>query len=97
MHTISNTPDPIIGQWIGGEPPSSDLHLIFYENQTFISTIFFKPWGNSCIPGTGQRYIPDSIQRNQSPVKQQNGCTDSFYDSLYMSKIPQMTYSRYKG
>jgi hypothetical protein len=47
IHILSNTPDPIIGQWIGGELPASDQHTIFYENQTFFFNEFlFKPGRN---------------------------------------------------
>jgi hypothetical protein len=41
IHILTNTPDPVIGQWIGGELPATDRHIIFYENQTFFSTDFF--------------------------------------------------------
>jgi len=30
MHILRYTPDPVIGQWIGGELPASDRHVIFF-------------------------------------------------------------------
>ena len=35
IHILSNTPDPIIGQWVGGEPPATDRHIIFYNNVSY--------------------------------------------------------------
>ncbi len=97
MHTISNTPDPIIGQWIGGEPPSSDLHIIFYENQTFVSTSFFLNRGETVDTGNWTKIHPGFYSTQSVTGETTDWIYDSFYDSLYMSKIPQMTYSRYKG
>ena len=34
VHILGNTPDPLIGQWVGGELPASDLHVILYENHS---------------------------------------------------------------
>ena len=58
MHIISNTPDPIIGQWIGGELPASDRHIIFYENQTFFSTNFFLNRGETTDSGIWTKKEP---------------------------------------
>ena len=62
MHIISDTPDPIIGQWIGGELPASDRHIIFFENQTFFSTNFFLNRGKRRTQEPGQRKNPVSMQ-----------------------------------
>ena len=58
MHIISDTPDPIIGQWIGGELPASDRHIIFFENQTFFSTNFFLNRGETTDSGTWTKKEP---------------------------------------
>ena len=69
MHILSNTPDPIIGQWSGGELPASDRYIIFYENQTFFSTNFFLNSGKQRIQVPGQRKNPVSIHYSQLLVK----------------------------
>ena len=36
FHWIGSSPDPVVGQWVGGEPPQTDFHMIFFENQTYL-------------------------------------------------------------
>jgi hypothetical protein len=97
MHILGNTPDPIIGQWIGGEPPASDRHIILYENQTFFSTNFFLNRGETTDTGNWTKKEPGlySLQSITGEITDWN--YDSFDDSMYMSGLPQMKYHRYKG
>ena len=97
MHILSNTPDPIIGQWIGGELPATDRHIIFYENQTFFSTNFFLNRGETTDTGNWTKKEPGlySIQSGTGEIT--DWVYDSFDDSMYMSRVPQMKYHRYKG
>jgi hypothetical protein len=97
MHILGNTPDPIIGQWIGGEPPASDRHIICYENQTFFSTNFFLNRGETTDTGNWTKKEPGlySLQSITGEITDWN--YDSFDDSMYMSGLPQMKYHRYKG
>jgi hypothetical protein len=97
IHILSNTPDPVIGQWIGGEPPASDRHIIFYENQTFFSTDFFLNLGEATDTGTWTKIEPGSYSTQSVRGEITNWTYDSWEDSVYKSKIPLMKYYRYKG
>ena len=97
MHVLSNSPDPIIGQWIGGEPPASDLHIIFFENQTFFSTNFFLGSGQSIDTGNWTKKEPGRYSMQSSDGETSEWVYDSFFDLLNMNGLPQMKYYRYKG
>jgi hypothetical protein len=97
IHILSNTPDPVIGQWIGGEPPASDRHIIFFENQTFFSTDFFLNLGEATDSGTWIRIEPGRYSTQSVAGEITNWTYDSWEDSVYKSKIPLMKYYRYKG
>ena len=97
MHILSNTPDPIIGQWIGGEPPASDLHIIFFENQTFLSTNFFLGSGQKTDTGNWIKKEPGRYSMQSSTGETSEWVYDSFFDTLNMERLPQMKYYRYKG
>ena len=97
MHIISNTPDPIIGQWIGGEPPATDRHIIFYENQTFFSTNFFLNRGETTDSGTWTKKETGLYVTYSGTGELTDWVYDAFDDSMYMSELPQMKYYRYKG
>jgi hypothetical protein len=97
IHIISNTPDPVIGQWIGGEPPASDLHVIFFENQTFISTSFYLNRGEVTETGTWIKIEPGRYSAQSVTGEITNWTYDSFEDSVYINKIPMKKYYRYKG
>ncbi|MDD1700938.1 MAG: hypothetical protein LUQ04_09120 [Methanoregula sp.] len=97
MHILPITPDPITGQWIGGEPPASDRHMIFYENGTFYSTNFFLNRGVTTDTGNWTKidrglYVTHSITGEIT-----EWVYDSSDDSLSMRRLPQMAYYRYKG
>jgi hypothetical protein len=97
MHILTNTPDPVVGQWIGGELPATDRHIIFYENKTFFSTDFFLNRGETTDSGNWTKkdtnlYVTQSVTGEIT-----YWVYDSFDDSVYMSRIPQMKYHRYKG
>ena len=96
-NVISDTPDPIVGQWIGGEPPEIDMHVVFYENRTFFSLIVFLSRGKATDTGTWTK-----IERGQYSTRSVTGeITNWTYepwdDSVYVSKLPQRKYYRYKG
>ena len=97
MHILSNTPDPIIGQWIGGELPASDRHMIIYENQTIFSTNFFLNRGETTDSGTWTRREPGLYTMHSDTGEITDWTYDSFDDAMYMSGLPQMKYHRYKG
>ena len=97
MHILSNTPDPVIGQWIGGEPPASDRHIIFYENQTFFSTNFFLNRGETTDTGNWTKKEPGLYSMQSVTGEITDWMYDSFDDSMYMSGLPQMKFHRYKG
>ena len=97
MHIISDTPDPIIGQWIGGELPASDRHIIFYENQTFFATNFFLNRGETTDNGTWTKKEPGIYALRSYNGEITDWVYDSFDDSMYIVGLPQMKYYRYKG
>mgnify|MGYP001594320708 CR=1 FL=1 len=97
MHILSNTPDPITGQWIGGEPPASDRHLILYENQTYFFKNFFLGHGETNETGNWTKKGPRSYSLQSTTGEITDWVYDPFDDSLYLSGLPQMKYYRYKG
>lgn len=97
MHIISDSPDPIIGQWIGGEPPATDRHIIFYENQSFFSVDFFLNRGEATDNGTWTTIEPGRYSTQSRGGEITNWTYDSFGDSVYISILPLKKYYRYKG
>jgi hypothetical protein len=97
IHVISDTPDPIIGQWIGGEPPESDMHIIFYENGTFFSMSFFIRRGEESETGTWSKTERGRYSTLSVSGEINNWTYDSWEDSVYLSSIPQRKYYRYRG
>jgi len=97
IHTLSNTPDPIIGQWIGGEPPATDRHVIFYENQTFFSVDFFLNRGETTDSGTWTRKEAGLYTTLSVTGEITDWVYDSTDDSMYMSRLPLKKYYRFKG
>ena len=97
FHVISDTPDPIIGQWIGGEPPASESHVIFYENRTFFSANFFINRGEATDTGNWTRQIPGRYSLHSVSGETTYWRFDSYDDAIYQQTLPQMIYHRYKG
>jgi hypothetical protein len=97
MHVLPTTPDTIVGQWIGGEPPASDRHMIFYENGTFYSTNFFLNRGVTSETGIWTKIDRGLYVTTSATGEMTEWVYDSSDDSLSMRRIPQMTYYRYKG
>jgi hypothetical protein len=96
-HFFNDTPDPIIGQWIGGEQPASDRHIIFYENQTYYSSDFFISREEVSDKGTWTKKEPGLYSTISISGKKTDWFYDSFDDSVYISGLPQMEYHRFKG
>jgi hypothetical protein len=96
-HFFSDSPDPVIGQWIGGEQPASDRHIIFYENQTYYSSDFFINRGEMTDTGTWTKKEPGLYSTVSVSGETTDWIYDSFDDSVYMSGLPQMEYHRFKG
>jgi hypothetical protein len=97
VHIISDTPDPVIGQWIAGEPPASDLHMIFYENKTFLSVNYFFNHDAISDTGTWSKIQPGRYSARSVTGESTDWMYDSLDDSVYISKIPQIRYHRYRG
>jgi hypothetical protein len=97
MHILSNTPDPIIGQWIGGEPPASDLHIIFYENQTFVSISFYLNREKTIDNGTWTKTESGQYTTQSVSGETTDWMHDSLFDEIYSRELPQKKYYRYKG
>jgi hypothetical protein len=96
-HFFSDSPDPIIGQWIGGEQPASDRHILFYENHTFFSSDFFINIGEKNDKGSWTKKEPGLYSTKNVSGETTEWLYDSFDDSIYMSGLPQMEYHRFKG
>jgi len=97
IHTVSNSPDPVIGQWIGGEPPQSDMHVIFWENQSYAATTFFIGRGEVGEIGNWTKIERGRYSTLSTGGEITNWTYDSSDDSLYVTAIPQRKYYRYKG
>ncbi len=97
MHILSNTPDPIIGQWIGGEPPASDLHIIFYENQTFVSISFYLNREKTIDNGTWTKKESGYYTTQSFTGETMDWMHDSLFDEIYSRDLPLKKYYRYKG
>lgn len=96
MHVVTDSPAPVIGQWIGGEPPASDLHLIFFENHTFVSIRYFLNRGEETRTGIWTMVKPGAY-RIQISGTIDNWTYDPTLDSVYMNAMPQQKYERYRG
>lgn len=73
------------------------MHVVFYENRTFFSMIFFMSRGKTTDTGTWTR-IDRGVYSTQSVSGEITNWTyDSWGDSVSVSKIPQRKYFRYKG
>jgi hypothetical protein len=96
-HLISDTPDPITGQWITGEPPASELHMIFYENRSFYSISFFINRGAEAERGNWTKIGPGQYSSQPADGGITNWTYDSSDDTVYASGLPQVKYHRYKG
>jgi len=97
FHWIGSSPDPVVGQWVGGEPPQTDFHMIFYENQTYLYSTYYLERGEQVEQGnwtkTGQgQYVAESRTGNTTLW-----IYDSSDDSLHINGMPLFRYTRYKG
>lgn len=97
IHILSNTPDPVIGQWVGGEPPATDRHIIFYDNQTFFSVDFYLNRGETTDSGTWTRKEPGIYITRSVTGEITEWVYDSSDDSVYMSRLPLKKYYRFRG
>jgi hypothetical protein len=97
LHLISDTPDPVTGQWIAGEPPASELHMIFYENRTFYSIGFFLNRNDEIDRGTWTKIEPGRYSTQSYSGTITNWTFDPSDDSVCISGLPQLKYHRYKG
>ncbi|MGA2917296.1 hypothetical protein [Methanoregula sp.] len=97
VHILTNGPDPVIGQWVGGELPASDLHVILFENRTYLSRSFYLGQGDRVANGTWSR--PDNglilLQENSGNIT--SWMYDPSDDSIYLTGLPQRKYYRFKG
>jgi len=96
-HTISDTPDPISGQWIGGEPPASELHVVFYDNHTFLSVSSFINREMVTDTGSWTKIERASYSAQSVTGTITNWTYDPFNDVVYVTGLPQQDYHRYKG
>lgn len=97
MHIIPNAPDPVIGQWVSGEPPASDLHLLFYENQTWIRREFYLGQDERSDHGTWSRGDQGQVVTQSSDGNITRWVYDPTMDSIYRTGLPQRKYYRFKG
>jgi len=96
VHILGNSPDPLIGQWVGGELPASDLHVILYENHTYISRSFYLNQGEENESGTWSRNDNGRIVLQSASGETTNWTYDPGDDSIYLTGLPQRKYYRFK-
>jgi hypothetical protein len=97
VHILGNTPDPLIGQWIGGELPASDLHMIFFENQTYFSRSFYLNQGEKTDAGNWTRKDSGRFFTRSATGNITSWVYDPSDDSIYLTGLPQRKYYRFKG
>lgn len=96
-HIISDTPDPVIGQWISGEPPQSEMHIVFYENRSYLRQNHFINRGIITETGKWAKIERGSYSAQSPDGAITNWTYDAFTDSVYIRDIPQQRYFRYRG
>lgn len=96
-HIISDTPDPVIGQWISGEPPQSEMHIVFYENRSYLTQNYFLNRGMITEYGTWTRIDRGFYSAQSLSGETTNWTYDAFSDSVFIRDIPQQRYFRYRG
>jgi hypothetical protein len=97
VHILGNTPDPLIGQWVGGELPASDLHVILYENQSYISRSFYLNQGEKTESGIWSRDDSGRFFMQSASGNITGWVYDPGDDSIYLTGLPQRKYYRFKG
>ena len=97
MHILRTGPDPVIGQWVGGELPASDLHVILYENQTYFSRSFYLDQGDRVTHGTWTRSDNGLVLLRENSGNITSWMYDPTDDSLYLTDLPQRKYYRFRG
>ncbi|MDD1702008.1 MAG: hypothetical protein LUQ31_03390 [Methanoregula sp.] len=94
---MASSPDPVVGQWIGGEPPQTDFHMIFFENQTYLYSTYYLKRGEQIEQGTWTKTGPGRYTAQSRTGNATIWVYDSSDDSLYINGMPLFRYTRYKG
>jgi hypothetical protein len=97
LHILGNTPDPLIGQWIGGEPPASDLHVILFENHTYYSRSFYLGQTDKTGSGSWSRDESGSFLMLSVSGENTSWAYDPGDDSIYQTALPLKKYYRFRG
>jgi hypothetical protein len=97
VHILSIGPDPVIGQWVGGELPASDLHVILFENQTYMSRSFYLGQGEQTEYGNWSRGENGGLALQSASGNITSWMFDPSDDSIYLTGLPQRKYYRFKG
>ncbi|MHB8163278.1 MAG: hypothetical protein ACYDDV_02895 [Methanoregula sp.] len=97
MHILQNAPDPVVGQWVSGEPPASELNMVFFENRTWISRSFYLGPGEKLDHGTWTRGENGMIFLESANGNATSWINDPTDDSIHMTGLPQKKYYRFKG
>jgi hypothetical protein len=97
VHILTNGPDPVIGQWVGGELPASDLHIILFANETYYSRSFYLGQGEQVTNGNWSREDNGLIVLQSASGNITSWMYDPSDDSIYLTGLPQRKYYRFKG
>jgi hypothetical protein len=97
VHILGNTPDPLIGQWVGGELPASDFHVILYENHSYVSRSFYLNQGEKYESGIWARNDSGRFILQSGSGETTSWVYDPGDDSIYLTGLPQKKYYRFRA
>jgi hypothetical protein len=90
-------PEPVVGQWIAGEAPQTEFHMIFYENGTYLYAAYYLTHGGQIVKGNWTKTGPGQYTAQSTAGNATVWIYDPSADSVHISGMPLIRYSRYKG
>lgn len=97
FHWVGSSPDPVVGLWISGEPPQTDFHMIFFENQTYLYSTYYLERGEQVEEGNWTKTGPGQYAAQSRTGNITVWIYDSSADSVHINGMPLFRFSRYKG
>ncbi len=97
MHVLKDSPDPVAGHWVSGEPPATDLHILLFENRTYITHDFYLGQNEMITYGTWSRGDQEQIILQPAAGNITSWVYDPTIDTISPTGLPQRKYYRFKG